>query len=85
MPRIQPSVVKEGSFVFKREGKWWLGEAPAIQGAYTQGHTLAEARYNLVSLIKDLTRLAGRGPRGPRVNRARPAQPTRKRAASPRR
>ena len=58
MPRIQPSVVKEGSFVFKREGKWWLGEAPAIQGAYTQGHTLAEARYNLVSLIKELNVLA---------------------------
>jgi hypothetical protein len=55
--KARPNIVHERPFVFTREGRWWLAKAPAIQGALTQGRSFAEARANLVSLIKDLEQI----------------------------
>jgi predicted RNase H-like HicB family nuclease len=40
--------------IFERDGDWWVATAVEIQGAFSQGETLEEARANLLDAVHEL-------------------------------
>jgi predicted RNase H-like HicB family nuclease len=45
---------QEFSAIFERDGDWWVASAVEIPGAFSQGHTLEEARDNLLDAVREL-------------------------------
>lgn len=45
---------QEFSAIYERDGEWWVATAVEIQGAFSQGKTLEEARDNLLDAIREL-------------------------------
>jgi predicted RNase H-like HicB family nuclease len=42
-----------------RSGRWWIAEAPMLEGAYTQGRTREAARKRLRVLVAELLETYG--------------------------
>jgi predicted RNase H-like HicB family nuclease len=40
--------------IFESDGDWWVATAVEIQGAFSQGETLEEARANLLDAVHEL-------------------------------
>ncbi len=38
--------------VFEQDGDWWIGYVEELPGANTQGHTIEEARENLIEAVQ---------------------------------
>jgi len=38
--------------VFEQDGDWWIGYVEELPGANTQGHTIEDARENLIEAVQ---------------------------------
>lgn len=47
-------MIQEFNAVYEKDGDWWVASAVEIPGAFSQGHTIEEARENLRDAIREL-------------------------------